>query len=282
LKEAAYGFKYIFQRPSLLGLQLVFFIGNLFSGMSFTLLAPMILARTGSNSLIFGSVQTAGAIGGVVGGVLMSAWGGFKRRVHGVLAGWAFSGIFVAMLGMGRGLPMWALSLALVILITPLINTSNQSIWQAKVAPDVQGRVFSARRLIAWFTNPISPIIAGTLADFVLEPAMRPQGSLAGIFGGLVGTGPGAGMGLLIVLCGLAAIMVGLGGYLFRPIYDAEQILPDHDQLAKAPELPAKDRLRRLQELLEIRQRVITSAASPERERELKRISRLLREFGQQ
>jgi DHA3 family macrolide efflux protein-like MFS transporter len=209
LKEAAYGFKYIFQRPSLLGLQLVFFIGNLFSGMSFTLLAPMILARTGSNSLIFGSVQTAGAIGGVVGGVLMSAWGGFKRRVHGVLAGWAFSGIFVAMLGMGRGLPMWALSLALVILITPLINTSNQSIWQAKVAPDVQGRVFSARRLIAWFTNPISPIIAGTLADFVLEPAMRPQGSLAGIFGGLVGTGPGAGMGLLIVLCGLAAIMVG-------------------------------------------------------------------------
>ena len=58
-------------------------------------------------------------------------------------------------------------------LFSPLINTSNQAIWQSKVAPDVQGRVFSARRLIAWFTNPISPIIAGTLADFVLEPAMR-------------------------------------------------------------------------------------------------------------
>ena len=57
-----------------------------------TVLAPMILARTGSNSLIFGSVQTAGAIGGVIGGVLMSAWGGFKRRVHGVLAGWAIFG----------------------------------------------------------------------------------------------------------------------------------------------------------------------------------------------
>jgi MFS family permease len=280
LKESAYGFKYIFQRPSLLGLQLVFFIGNLFSGIGWTVMAPMILARTDSNSLIFGSVQTAGAVGGIIGGVLMSAWGGFKRRVHGVLAGWAISGIFFALLGIGRGLPTWVLAMVLVSLLIPLINSSNQAIWQAKVAPDVQGRVFSARRLIAWLTNPISPIIAGTLADFVLEPAMRTDSGLANIFGGLVGTGPGAGMGLLIVFSGLGATLVGLGGYFFRPIYHAEQILPDHDQLEKAPELPAEDRLKRLQELLEVRQRLITSPASPEREQELKRISRLLREVG--
>ncbi len=62
-------------------------------------------------------------------------------------------------------------------LFVPLLNGSNQSIWQAKVAPDLQGRVFTARRLIAWFTNPISPIIGGTLADFLLEPAMKNQAS---------------------------------------------------------------------------------------------------------
>jgi DHA3 family macrolide efflux protein-like MFS transporter len=297
LKESVYGFKYIFQRPSLLGLQLVFFAGNLFSGMAFTVFAPMLLARTGSNSLIFGSVQTAGAVGGVIGGVLMSAWGGFKRRVHGVLAGWAISGLFIAMLGVGRGLPIWALSMLLLNLVMPLINTSNQSIWQAKVAPDVQGRVFSARRLIAWFTNPISPIMAGTLADFVLEPAMKTDSVLASVFGGLVGTGSGAGMGLLMVICGVLSSMIGLVGYLFRPIYNAEQILPDHDQLAKATEqsatgdqsadnmqsateVPAGDRLKRLQELLEVRRQLITAPASPEREQELKRISRLLREIG--
>lgn len=89
-------------------------------------------------------------------------------------------------------------------------------------------------------------------------------------------------MGLLIVICGLGSTLVGLGGYLFRPIYNAEQILPDHDQLAKATEQPDEDRLRRLQELLETRQRLVTSPASPERERELKRISRQLREIGQQ
>jgi len=233
-KEAAYGFKYIFARPSLLGLQMIFFAGNLFAGIGFTVLAPMILSRSGNDSLMLGSAQTAGAIGGLVGGVLMSAWGGFKRRSHGVLLGWIWGGLSMAIIGIVGGLPVWITGLALTSVIVPLVNGSNQAIWQSKVAPDVQGRVFSARRLIAWFTNPISPIIAGTLADFALEPAARAQTGLPAAFAWLVGTGPGAGMGLLIVLCGLASAVVGLMGYFIPAIYDAESILPDHDALAKA------------------------------------------------
>lgn len=234
LKEAAYGFKYIFARPSLLGLQLVFFAGNLFTGIGFTVLAPMILSRTGNDSLMLGSAQTAGAIGGLVGGLLMSAWGGFKRRVHGVLLGWIWSGISMAIIGFAGGLPMWVTGLALSAFVVPLVNASNQAIWQSKVAPDLQGRVFSARRLIAWFTNPISPIIAGTLADFVLEPAARAGTGLPRMFSWLVGTGPGSGMGLLIVLCGFAAALVGIIGYFIDPVVHAETRLPDHDTLAKA------------------------------------------------
>jgi DHA3 family macrolide efflux protein-like MFS transporter len=231
LKEAVYGFAYIFRRPSLLGLQLIFFTGNLFAGMFFTLLAPMILARSDQNSIIFGSVQMAGAIGGVIGGIIMSAWGGFKRRVYGVLLGWVISGLSFAMLGVGQGLPVWITAMVIGMLMMPLLNTSNQAIWQSKVTPDVQGRVFSARRLIAMLTNPISPIIAGTLADFVLEPAMRTASPLASTFGWLVGTGPGAGMGLLMLICGILCTLVGLAGYFFPSIRNVERILPDHDQL---------------------------------------------------
>ena len=235
LQEAAWGFRYIFQRPSLLGLQMVFFFANLFSGMFFTLLAPMVLARTDSNSVVFGSVQTAGAVGGIIGGVIMSAWGGFKRRVHGVLAGWILLGLSgPVLMGMGRGLEIWIPAMIIMNLFGPLINTSNQAIWQSKVAPDLQGRVFSARRLIAWFTNPISPIIAGTLADFVLEPAMLTQGAMQTLFSPLVGSGPGAGMGLLMILCGLGSAAVGLAGYFIPAIRKAEDLLPDHDQLVKA------------------------------------------------
>jgi MFS transporter, DHA3 family, macrolide efflux protein len=238
-KEATYGFKYIFARPSLLGLQLIFFVGNLFAGISFTLLAPMILSKTANNELIFGTVQSAGAIAGVLGGVIMSAWGGFKRRVHGVLLGWIISGAGIAVLGLTGGVPIWIIGVALSAIVIPLVNGSNQAIWQAKVAPDVQGRVFSARRLIAWFTNPISPLIAGTLADFVLEPQMRIDSTLSQTFGWLVGTGEGAGMALIIFFCGLFSVLVGVAGYFVPAIYKADTILPDHDELKKADPLPA-------------------------------------------
>jgi MFS transporter, DHA3 family, macrolide efflux protein len=114
-------------------------------------------------------------------------------------------------------------------LFGPLINSSSQSIWQSKVAPDVQGRVFSARRLIAWTTQPISPLIAGSLADYVLEPAMKTQSSLSHLLGPWFGTGPGAGMGIIITLCGLGAACCGLFGYLIPVIRNVEILLPDHE-----------------------------------------------------
>lgn len=238
-KESAYGFRYIFERRSLLGLQLVFMLGNFFSSIGFTLVAPMILARTNSNELIFGSVQTAGAVGGVIGGLAMSAWGGTKKKVHGVLTGWAVSSIFGHILfGLGRSLPVWAAASFMFAFFIPLINSSNQAIWQSKVAPDVQGRVFAIRRLIAWGVTPLATLIAGPLADFVFEPAMRTSSLLSSSFGWLTGVGPGTGMSLIIIFSGIGAMLVGVGGYAFRSIREAEEILPDFvgDEEAVVPE----------------------------------------------
>ena len=230
IKESLYGFRYIFARPSLLGLQLIFLFGNLVAGVSGTLLAPMILSRTNNNELSFASVQTAGAVGGIIGSVLLSAWGGPKRRVHGVLIGHILMGIFWSILmGLGRVLPVWLVASFLGAFIIPTLNGSNQAIWQAKVAPDLQGRVFSARRLIAWITNPITPIIGGTLADYVLEPAMRNETPFAQIFSPLVGTGPGAGMAIIFIVAGILTVIIGASGYFIRSIRDAEDLLPDHD-----------------------------------------------------
>jgi DHA3 family macrolide efflux protein-like MFS transporter len=278
-KESAYGFRYILKRPSLLGLQIVFLLGNFFYGTATAILAPMILARTGNNELIYGSVSSAGAVGGVVGGLAMSAWGGTKRKVRGVLAGWALSSISgILLLGIGRDLPVWIVASFCGAFFAPIINASNQSIWQAKVAPDVQGRVFAIRRLIAWFVNPVSMLIAGPMADYLLEPAMREGGALTGALGWLVGTGPGAGMGLIFVFAGLAAAAVGLGGYAFPIVRDAELLLPDHQADARS----ASELHRRLQELLEKRQSLIGTPHSEERELALKQISREMREIGRQ
>lgn len=236
LSEALYGLTYIFSRPSLLGLQLVFLSGNFFHGLAHSIWTPMILARTGSDPATLGLVNSLGAVGGFIGGLAMSAWGGPKRRVHGVLAGWVLSSLLgTVLMGLGRGMLVWATAAFLGSFIAPIINGSNQAIWQSKVPPDLQGRVFSIRRLIAWFISPLAMLLAGPLADRVLEPAMLSGGSLTHTFGSLVGAGPGAGMALLFIFCGFAAAGVGLAGYAYPNVRLAEDRMPDHDQLQPAP-----------------------------------------------
>jgi len=230
LQEALYGFRYILKRPGLFGLQTIFLLGNFFGSAIYILLAPMILARTGNNEMIYGTVSSAGAAGGVLGGLWMSAWGGPKRRVHGVLVGWFVSSLLGGvLLGLGQDLWLWSAASLLGAIFAPIINGSNQAIWQSKVAPDVQGRVFSVRMLIAWSVQPLAMLIAGPLADFVMEPGMQPGGPLVSTFGWLVGEGPGAGMAVIILLCGLFAALVGAGGYLVPAIRNVETVLPDYD-----------------------------------------------------
>jgi DHA3 family macrolide efflux protein-like MFS transporter len=242
LQEAAYGFRYIFARRPLLALLSTILLLNLVQGLSGgTLMAPMILSRTGDNSVALGAVQSAWAIGGVLGGVLMSAWGGPKRRIRGMLLGWIVFTLFgQVLLGLGRGLVIWIPAVAIAAMSFPISQGCSNAIWQAKVAPDVQGRVFSARRFIAWCVDPISPIMAGTLADLVTEPAMQSQTWLSDTFGSLVGSGPGSGMSLQYILSGVGWIGIIVAASFLPVIRNVEDLLPDHEQSQQAVETPAE------------------------------------------
>jgi MFS family permease len=231
--ESIYGFQYIWKRKSLLGIQLTFTISNFFFSIGMILMAPMILARTGNNELALGTVQSFLGVGGVVGALLLSTWGGPHRRIHGVLGGFILSSLFgQVLMGVGQNVLIWSAAAFLAMFVMPFINASNQSIWQSKVAPDVQGRVFATRRLIAQIAGPVGMLIAGPLADQVFEPAMSEGGPLALLFGPLVGVGPGAGMGLIMVLVGLLGTTAGIVGYVVPTIRNAESIMPDHDAAA--------------------------------------------------
>jgi len=230
LSDSAFGFRYIWDRRPLLALQLVFFASNLIMGFAFTILTPMIMSRTGNDTLVMGGVQSAFGVGGVVGGLILSAWGGPKRRVDGVLLGMAGTSLLgITLLGIGRIPIVWMLAAFLTMIFLPLSNGGNQAIWQSKVPPELQGRVFSTRGLIAQISTPISMVIAGPLADNVMTPAMMPGGSLASVFGWLVGVGPGAGMALIFVFVGIIGTAVALMGYAFSDIRDVEKKVSDHD-----------------------------------------------------
>lgn len=229
-QESVFGFKYILDRPSLLGLQLVFMGGNFITGIPIVITAALILAHTGNNELIFATVSSAGAVGGLIGGLLMSAWGGPKKLVYGVLGGWALTSLIGCIfMGLAHSLPGWAVASFGEAFLIPILNGSNQAIWQAKVAPDVQGRVFSIRRLIAWFVTPLAMLISGPLADKLMEPAMQANSSLAQLFTPLVGSGPGSGISLIFILGGIGGLFVALAGYLTPAVRNVDTIMPDYD-----------------------------------------------------
>ena len=233
LQDSMFGFRYILSRPSLLGLQLIFLVSNFTGSIGFSLLAPMILSRTGNDSLILGSVQSAFGVGGVIGGLVMSAWGGPRRKVNGLLLGLTSSSLLgMTTMGLGRGVSVWVAAAFVLMFVNPITNGCSQAIWQSKIPPELQGRVFSTRALIAQASQPLAMFIAGPLADRLAEPAMMPGGALALPLGWLVGTGPGAGMALIFVAAGIIGASTSLAGYVFDAIRNVEEIIPDHDVTA--------------------------------------------------
>lgn len=230
IREIIYGIRYIFQRPGLLGLQLIFSTGNLFSGMALSVAAlyPMILLRTGNDAQAVGIVQAAGALAAVLAGIYLTTVGGIKRPINAILLGWILSSLFgLTLLGIGQIFLVWLLAMMVNYIFEPVVNVAMESFLQTKIPPDLQGRVFSASDFIAQVLIPITPLLAGLFGDQIFEPAMAEGGALAGTFGWLVGVGPGAGFGLLIFLCGVAGFLVGLSGYLVREIRNLNREMPD-------------------------------------------------------
>jgi MFS family permease len=238
-QEALYGFKYIFARRGLLGLLIFFIVLNFIIGLSGPLFSPFILERTNQSSELLGIVTSANAIGAVVGGLLIGLWGGFKKRMNSIFLGEALTGLFLLVIfGLGRSLPIWIIAVVIGGIFPIFTNGASQAIWQSKVAPDVQGRVFSARRMIAWSVGPITPILAGLLADYVTEPAMQANTWLSQTFSWMVGNTSGSGMALQFVLTGILYVAATGFTYAFVPhVRNLEAELPDHDQMEKVDAL---------------------------------------------
>lgn len=233
--EISFGFRYIWERAGLRGLLAIFAGINLFAALTYYGVLPaMILKRTGGDELALAAVQGALGIAGVLGGLLVSLVGLPKKRIHAALGFTAISFLLGDFLfAVGRTVPAWTFASVVAAVFIPFIISGNRAIWQVKVAPDIQGRVFAVQNMFHTSMTPIGYLLAGPLADRVFEPAMQIGGPLADTFGWLVGTGPGAGMGLMFVGTSVMGMTVCVLGYVFPSIRNVESELPDHDELVE-------------------------------------------------
>jgi DHA3 family macrolide efflux protein-like MFS transporter len=224
-KEALFGWTYISVRAGLLGLLLVFAVTNFFSGLIFPLIMPMLMDMTSVD--VLGILVSIVGVGMLIGTLVMSAWGGPKRRIHGVLGFLIISGFFTSLLGMSPLIPVIAVAGFGLMFTFPIINGSSQAIWQSKVDPDVQGRVFAIRRMVAWSTTPLAYIVAGPLVDRIFRPLLLEGGAFAESVGMVIGVGPSRGTGFLFIIVGAVTIVVSALGYLNPHVRNVEDELPD-------------------------------------------------------
>ncbi|MGC8855236.1 MAG: MFS transporter [Anaerolineae bacterium] len=224
-KEAVYGWKYIVSRPGLLGLMLLFALGNYANLITDTVLPPMLLDRT--TPAVLGGVLSAGGIGMLAGTLLMSVWNGPQRRIYGVLIFKTLAGLAMMLMGIFQPVPLIGLAVVLYYFPFPVVNSCDTAIWQSKVAPEVQGRVFSIKRMLAYSMIPWAYLTAGPLADQVFKPLFAEGGMLASTLGGLWGGGAGRGVGFLIFLMGLSIVVMSLLAAFNSRVRNIEEELSD-------------------------------------------------------
>ncbi|MBC6430912.1 MFS transporter [Nostoc sp. HG1] len=229
LQELGFGWRYIQARKGLLALLFVSLLFWLPHDLGDALYSPMILARSGNNTLALGSLASAAGLGGVTGAIIITTWGGFKPRIKGVLLGMVGAGISKIFFGLSRTPLVWIPAQFCSSFNFPINGSSETAIWLAKVPPNLQGRVFATRSLFLQLVSAFAYLIAGPLADRIFEPAMKSENLSTSILARIFGTGTGAGMSIIYVLCALCMLIVGVCGYQFRILHNLEQSMPDGD-----------------------------------------------------
>jgi MFS transporter, DHA3 family, macrolide efflux protein len=174
------GARYIWYRRPMLWLLGTFTVVNLLSSpvgvfqrllLKFNLSADW-MARGMSFEAALALMATIGSVGGLVGGIFISTWGGLKRkRIYGVLMPIIISASAMIGLGLSAGLIMAACMIFTSSAMVPLMNAHSQTIWQVQTPRELQGRVFAVRRLIAQFTSPLGVAMAG-LVGGQLDPGL--------------------------------------------------------------------------------------------------------------
>ncbi|MFC0101068.1 amino acid adenylation domain-containing protein [Micromonospora marina] len=207
-----------------------FALGNIFLAPALVLITPLVLSF-GSPTQV-AQVALAEAVGAVLGGVLMSLWGGpRKRRMIGVLIGNLGTAIGCVLIGLDASVAMICVGFCWLAMSMTTAQSIYATIVQVKVPQRFHGRVFSLNQTISWSTLPIGFALLAPGATALFEPMLAPGGALAGSVGAVIGTGPGRGIGFAYICFGVALILITLGGFAIRLLrrfdIEVEDSLPD-------------------------------------------------------
>jgi MFS family permease len=224
-RRLGFGWRYISDRPALSGLLRFLAVVNFIWGMVGALVTPMVLSWASSDAL--GLILSIAGAGMLTGSLVMSVWGGPKQRMQGIFHFELISGICFILMGISPSFWPVAVGAFGAHLTIAIIYGSNHAIWQSKVAPEIQGRVFATQQMVLRATTPLAYLLTGPLADRLFNPLLANHGPLATSVGRVLGFGPGRGIGLMFVLMGMVKIAIVVVGKSYPRLRQLESELPD-------------------------------------------------------
>lgn len=201
----AEGFRYLRNNKGILVIIITMALLNFFSRLTYeNILSPMILARSGNDSVVLGIVNAAMGIGGILGGIIVATGKFSKDSVKMIYVSAMISFLLGdIVMGAGRNVIFWAIAGVAASLPIPFINTGQNVILYQKVPEEIQGRLFAVRNAIQFSTVPLGILLGGFLADYVFEPFMMTDNFITTVLHTVVGQGIGSGMAVMFLCTGI-------------------------------------------------------------------------------
>jgi len=222
-QDVAEGWRYVTGWPALTAIILLAMLVNFLINPAFSLLPLLVTEHFGKGAYELGFINSVFGIGTILGGLVLSTWGGFKNRILTSLGALVISGGAVLLVGLAppNGYLIAMIGMALFGFLNPMVNGPLFAVMQAKVEPEIQGRVFSLLNAGAAFASPLGLAIAGPVADATSNQ-------------------------LWFIIGGILTLAAGLVSFTVRDIreigqgIEADEIVPpegeDHRELQAKPE----------------------------------------------
>ena len=201
------GLKWLKDNPLILKLILFLSCINLVASTYDAALPAMILSKQNGGQTVLGIVNTCVGVATLVGSVLVTFLPAPNNRVNAICAA-----LFISMstenymLALGKAPAIWCVGAILGWIAIPYMNANMDVIFRSEIPTQMQGRVYSCRNTLQFFTIPIGFLLGGVLTDKVFEPFMADNTS--GLISALFGEGKGSGAAMLFFVIGVSGTLV--------------------------------------------------------------------------
>lgn len=204
------GLVWLRQNPLILNLILFLACINLVASTYDAALPAMLLSKGNGGEMVLGVVNTCVGIATLIGSILVTIMPTPKNRVKAIYLALLLSmSTENFLLAFGRTPVIWCIGAVLGWLPIPFMNANMDVIFRSTIPPNMQGRVYSCRNTLQFFTIPVGFLLGGLLVDRVFEPLMSGQSDNS-LLVSLFGAGKGAGAAMLFGVIGIIGVGICL------------------------------------------------------------------------